>query len=159
LSTQDKLADHANVMAPPPLVYGGAVLVGWGLHRLWPLPLPLTDNLAHYAGWVVMVPGLLLLFWAMRSFARARTAIIPYNTTTAVVAYGPYRFSRNPMYIAMALVQVGFGIMFATAWILILLLPVIAVIRYGVIAREEKYLERKFGTGYLNYKNSVRRWL
>lgn len=158
--TANSAPDHSNVIAPPPLIYGVAVLAGLALHWwAWPLPLPLEGVMKHYAGWAVMAPGLLLLMWAMRSFSRANTAIIPYNTTTTVVPTGPYRFSRNPMYISMALVQVGFALMFATAWILILLVPVMAVIRYGVVAREERYLERKFGAGYLSYKNSVRRWL
>lgn len=158
--TTEAPPDHSNVIAPPPFIYGAAVLAGLALHWwVWPLPLPLEGNAAHYAGWAVMAPGLLLMFWAMRSFARADTAIIPYNTTTTIVPTGPYRFSRNPMYISMALVQIGFALMFATAWILILLIPTMLVIRYGVIAREERYLERKFGAGYLDYKNRVRRWL
>lgn len=152
--------DHSNVMAPPPLVYAVAVLAGLGLeHWIWPLSLPLDDTAAHYAGWAVMLPGLALLAWAMRSFSRANTAIVPYNTTTTIVPTGPYRFTRNPMYIAMAIVQAGFGVMFATAWILLLVPPALLFIRYGVIAREERYLERKFGAGYLDYKQRVRRWL
>lgn len=148
------------MIAAPPLIYGAAVIAGLALHLwVWPLSLPLTEPLTHYAGWTVMGPGLLLLFWAMRSFARANTAIIPFNTTTTVVPTGPYRFSRNPMYISMALIQIGFALMFATGWILIMLLPALLVIRYGVIAREERYLERKFGASYLDYKNRVRRWL
>jgi protein-S-isoprenylcysteine O-methyltransferase Ste14 len=147
-------------MAPPPLVYGAAVLAGLALERwIWPLPLPLGETTAHYAGWALMLPGLALLAWAMRSFARANTAIVPYNTTTSIVPAGPYRFSRNPMYIAMAVIQSAFAVMFATAWIFILLPPVLLFIRHGVIAREERYLERKFGAGYLDYKNKVRRWL
>lgn len=154
------LPDNADVIAAPPLIYGVAVLAGLALHWwVWPLPLPLAEPMMHYAGWAAMVPGMLLLFWAMQSFARANTAIIPFNTTTTVVPTGPYRFSRNPMYIAMAIVQIGFALMFATAWILLMLLPALLVIRYGVIAREERYLERKFGAGYLDYKSRVRRWL
>jgi protein-S-isoprenylcysteine O-methyltransferase Ste14 len=121
--------------------------------------LPLDETAAHYAGWAVMLPGIGLLAWAMRSFARAKTAIVPYNTTTTIVPTGPYRFSRNPMYVAMAVIQAAFAVMFATAWILILLPPVLLFIRRGVIAREERYLESKFGAGYLDYKNRVRRWL
>lgn len=152
--------DHSNVIAPPPFIYGAAVLAGLALHWwVWPLPLPLEGVLAHYAGWAVMAPGLLLLMWAMRSFSRADTAIIPYDTTTTIVPTGPYRFSRNPMYISMAVVQVGFALMFATAWVLVMLVPALAVIRYGVIAREERYLERKFGESYLQYKKRVRRWV
>ena len=156
----ENLPDHANVIATPPFIYGAAVLIGLALHKwILPWPLPLAEHLQHYAGWAVMAPGLLLMFWAMRSFARADTAIIPHHSTTRIVPTGPYRFSRNPMYISMALVQVGFALMFATAWILLWLLPAILVIRYGVIAREERYLERKFGASYLDYKKRVRRWL
>jgi protein-S-isoprenylcysteine O-methyltransferase Ste14 len=158
MNAQENPPDNAAVIAPPPFVYGGAVLAGLGLEQLWPLHLLPEGDLAHYAGWFVLAPALLLVMWAMRSFARAKTAIIPYNTTTTIVAYGPYRFTRNPMYVAMALAQVGFALMFASAWILVLLLPVLVVIRHGVIAREERYLERKFGDSYLKYKNSVRRW-
>jgi len=109
--------------------------------------------------WALMIVGLTLLLWALLNLALRKTAIMTFNSTTTLVIDGPYRFSRNPIYIAMNIIQPAFAFMFENLWILLLLPPVMVFVRYGVIAREEKYLERKFGDVYLGYKNRVPRWL
>ena len=90
---------------------------------------------------------------------KADTRVETNKPTTTIVANGPYRFTRNPIYIGMFLGQTGLAIGLDNLWVLAALVPFYLVIRYGVVAREEAYLERKFGDVYLGYKSRVRRWL
>ena len=115
--------------------------------------------IGHAVGWPLVVGGLLLSAWAIRTMCRASVDPNPYKPTTAVVATGAYAVSRNPIYVAFALMHAGVGIWTGKLWVDAMLLPAIAIVRYGVIAPEERYLERKFGDAYIAYKNSVRRWL
>jgi protein-S-isoprenylcysteine O-methyltransferase Ste14 len=105
------------------------------------------------------VAGLGLLLWFNTSFSRKGTAVEPWKPTTAIVTTGPYRFTRNPAYLGMALTYVGIALLSSAVWVLVPLPFVLAVIDRGVIAREERYLERKFGEEYLGYKRTVRRWV
>ena len=91
-------------------------------------------------------------------FNRAGTNVPTYRPTTALVTGGPYRYSRNPLYISLFLAYAGIGIVADNLWILALGVPLFLIMRYGVVAREERYLERKFGQAYRDYKASVRRW-
>jgi protein-S-isoprenylcysteine O-methyltransferase Ste14 len=95
----------------------------------------------------------------VRGFKRSETSPKPHKPTRAIVTSGPFRYTRNPIYVSFTLVQLGVALWAASGWILLLLLPVLVTIRYGVIAREEDYLERKFGDEYVSYRRSVRRWL
>ena len=97
--------------------------------------------------------------WAVGLFLNARTAINPYQSTTRIVAWGPYRFTRNPMYLGFMFLLCGLALVQGNAWLLVMMLPLALFLRYGVIAREERYLEDKFGDSYRRYKGSVRRWL
>jgi protein-S-isoprenylcysteine O-methyltransferase Ste14 len=97
--------------------------------------------------------------WAFARFIRAGTNIPTNRPTTALVTAGPYRFSRNPIYIALTLLYLGIALAVDSAWIAGLIVPVLIAIRYGVIAREESFLEQKFGAAYRDYKARVRRWL
>ena len=90
---------------------------------------------------------------------RAGTRFETHQPTTRIVAAGPYRFTRNPIYTGMFLLLTGLAIGFDSLWLIIALAPFYLVIRYGVVAREEAYLERKFGSTYLDYKARVRRWV
>jgi protein-S-isoprenylcysteine O-methyltransferase Ste14 len=103
--------------------------------------------------------GVLLMAAGVSRFNRAGTNVPTYRPTTALVTDGPYRFSRNPLYISLFLVYAGVGIAADNLWIVGLGVPLFLIMRYGVVAREERYLERKFGQSYLAYKASVRRWL
>lgn len=96
---------------------------------------------------------------AMWQFRRAGTNVETYRPSTTVVRDGLYRFSRNPIYLSLGLDDAGIGIAAASFWVLALLIPLFLIIRYGVIAREERYLEQKFGAEYFAYKQSTRRWL
>ena len=103
--------------------------------------------------------GFAIAIWAIVTIRKAGTRVETNKPTTTIVANGPYRLTRNPIYIGMFLGQIGLAIGFNSLWILATLAPFYLVIRYGVVAREELYLERKFGDVYLGYKSRVRRWL
>lgn len=103
--------------------------------------------------------GFVLMLAAMIQFGRARTAIVPNRPTTVLVDSWPYSMSRNPIYLALALMYVGVSLFFNTLWPFLLLPLVLIVIQRGVIDREERYLEGKFGGDYIDYKTRVRRWL
>jgi protein-S-isoprenylcysteine O-methyltransferase Ste14 len=150
--------DTAGVVALPPLVFLGSILAGLGLHRAWPLPLLPAGPHAAWGG--VLIGGALVLFvLAVRELRRAGTAIQTSHPTTALVQRGPYRLSRNPIYLAFVLLKVGVAVLVDSAWVLGMAIPALGVVRYGVIAREEAYLERTFGDAYRRYAGSVRRWL
>ncbi len=151
-------ADTAGVIAPPPLIYLGGILVGAVLERLWRLQLP-TRGWGPVVGALLIAAAVVLSAIAVRSFQRAATSPKPHKPTTAIVTSGPFRYTRNPIYLGFTLVHLGIALWSASAWILVTLVPVLALIRYGVIAREERYLERLFGEEYLSYKANVRRWV
>jgi protein-S-isoprenylcysteine O-methyltransferase Ste14 len=143
----------------PPIAWALTVVIGLALDWLHPLPfLPAAVPVA-WVGGLVFLAGLALLICAATTFRRAGTQIQTTEPTTKIVTEGPYRYSRNPIYIGMLLGLVGLAIGFDSLWLLILLVPFFIVIRYGVVAREEAYLERKFGDVYLAYKSHVGRWL
>jgi protein-S-isoprenylcysteine O-methyltransferase Ste14 len=150
--------DTAGVVAPPPLIFLGGLIAGFVLEALLP-----GVNLPALVEWglgpLLVVGGLVLLMWFNTSFSRKGTAVEPWKPTTAIVTSGPYRFTRNPAYLGMALTYVGIALLSSALWVLVPLPVVLAVIDRGVIAREERYLERKFGEEYLGYKRTVRRWV
>ena len=111
------------------------------------------------AGGAVAAFGLWIMLYAVWRFQRAGTTPTHWEPTTTVVASGPYRFTRNPMYVGMASVHGGLALLGNALWPLLLLVPAIWIIRTQVIAREERYLEAKFGAQYRAYKAGVRRWL
>ena len=111
------------------------------------------------AGGVVILAALILLFAAFVQLRRARTTIMPYRPTTAIVDSWPYSFTRNPIYLALAVIYIGIALFFNSFWPFLLLPLVMLVMQRGVIEREERYLEGKFGSDYVDYKWRVRRWL
>ncbi|MDP6706281.1 MAG: isoprenylcysteine carboxylmethyltransferase family protein [Alphaproteobacteria bacterium] len=149
--------DTAGVIAPPPLIYLAFILAGIGLDWLWPAPL-VPGWLRWPLGGVLIGLGLAIAVAAMLRFRSAGTDVRPHKPSTAVVTDGLYRFTRNPMYVALAIGQAAIAVAADSLWVLAGLAPALAVVRYGVIAREERYLEAKFGREYLDYKARVRRW-
>lgn len=150
--------DSAGVRVPPPLVYVGGLALGWGVERVMATPnLPRPAAIA--AGVTGAAAALLLDGGAMRRFLRHRTAMEPWKPSSALVTSGPYRFTRNPMYLGMACVYAGAALAFGLLWSVALLPVVLVVIDRAVIAREERYLERRFGAAYLQYREQVRRWI
>lgn len=151
-------ADRPRVLAPPPLIAGAFFAAGYGLDRLLPSGM-LTAPFWNWIGAAAVVAGLLLALWAVALFRRARTAVEPWKPASALVAGGPYRVSRNPIYVAIALVYAGTALWLGAPWTLALLIPMMAVFHHGVVLREEAYLRRRFGADYLAYCARVRRWL
>jgi len=152
-------ADTAHVIIRPPLAWGLAVIAGLALDWLLPLPFLPDDLQKGFLGVSVFVLALALLAWAIVTMTGAGSNVPTNRPTTTIVESGPYRFTRNPIYLGMVLGLIGLGIAFDNLWLLIALLPFALVIRYGVVAREEAYLERKFGDVYRGYRSRVRRWL
>jgi protein-S-isoprenylcysteine O-methyltransferase Ste14 len=107
----------------------------------------------------VFVLALALFAWAIVTISRAGSNVPTNRPTTTIVESGPYRFTRNPIYMAMFLALIGLAVAFDSLWLFITLVPFALVIRYGVVAREEAYLERKFGDVYRAYRSRVRRWV
>ena len=150
--------DTAGVLAPPPVIYLFWLLVGLGLDRLWPLPF-LPQNAQYLRGGTLSAASLLLAAWVLRALLKAKTSIDPYKPTTAIITTGPFARSRNPAYVALAVLCLGIGLAIDSLWALVTVVPAVATIQRFVILREEAYLERKFGEDYRNYKDTVRRWL
>jgi protein-S-isoprenylcysteine O-methyltransferase Ste14 len=142
----------------PPLVYLTSLVIGGLLQSALPLPFfPETQNVALGASLVVV--ALALVSYSVAQFRAAGTPVPARKPTAVIVRTGPYRFSRNPIYLAFSLLQLGIAIWVNSVWLLATLVGAVALIHSIVIRREEHYLERKFGAGYLDYKASVRRWL
>jgi protein-S-isoprenylcysteine O-methyltransferase Ste14 len=150
--------DNPGVIAPPPLIYLGGIVVGTLLERLWRWRLP-TEAWGTVVGALLLIAAVGLFQFAVASFKHAQTSPKPHKPTTAIVTSGPFRYTRNPIYVAFTLAQVGIALSSRSGWILALVVPVLALVRYGVVAREERYLERKFGDEYVSYRARVRRWL
>jgi protein-S-isoprenylcysteine O-methyltransferase Ste14 len=154
-------SDSPGVWFPPPLLYALAVLIGVLLDRRWPLPIaagPLTP-LIIVAGVVFVAGWMALSFASIGRFRRSRTSILPIRPAAALVLSGPYRYTRNPMYVGLALLTIACGLLLATWWPIVLLVPTLAIVQQFVILREERYLRRRFGTEYEAYTRRVRRWL
>jgi protein-S-isoprenylcysteine O-methyltransferase Ste14 len=124
-----------------------------------PLPFVPSSLPSLWLGAAVFAAGFVTAIWAITTICRAGTRVETNKPTTAIVADGPYRLTRNPIYVGMFLGQIGLAVAINSLWFLAALVPFYLVIRYGVVAREEAYLDRKFGDGYLTYKSRVRRWL
>jgi protein-S-isoprenylcysteine O-methyltransferase Ste14 len=149
----------SGVRFPPPLIYVIALLISWLLNHLVQIRVggpPLT----WVCGGALILAGVVLALFARFEFARAGTSVMPILPTTALVTTGPFRLSRNPMYVSLTLMYLGIGIVLnMIVWALVLLVLVLLMMHIYVIAREERYLERIFGQEYLEYKSRVRRWL
>ena len=158
VGTQAPARDTAGVIARPPLVYLVSILAGFALELAWPTSL-FSGSLTTPLGGSLIALAVLLFLLAAREMQKARTPIPAYRPTTAIVPTGPYRYSRNPIYLSFTLLHLGLGIWADSVWLLAVMIPTLVLMTYGVIAREERYLERRFGKVYLQYKTAVRRWL
>jgi protein-S-isoprenylcysteine O-methyltransferase Ste14 len=152
-------ADTANVVIRPPIALAMAVVGGLVLEWLVPLPFLPAAAAGCPLGAIVFALALALVAWAIVTMTRAGSNVPTNRPTTTIVDAGPYRFTRNPIYLGMMLGLIGLAIAFNSLWLLLALVPFAAVIRYGVIAREEAYLERRFADAYGRYRARVRRWL
>lgn len=152
-----KQPDYAGVAFRPPLLLVASLGVGFLLR--WLTPLSAFSSRAVVMGPAIVALAFGVFFWAAGTMRRGR-ASIPTNTPTdAIVAGGPFRFSRNPIYLSMILLHLGVGAWTKSLWFFVLAAISVALLTWGVILREERYLERKFGDEYLSYKARVRRWI
>ncbi len=150
--------DNPGVIAPPPLIYAGTLAAGLLLHMLFPVRF-LPRKIAPILGGVLLGIPAVLLPLAFRTMIRAHTNVNPELPATTLVTEGPFRMTRNPLYLSLALLYIGISMLINTLWSILLFPILILVMRRGVIDREERYLERKFGEQYREYKGSVRRWI
>ncbi|MGE0564620.1 MAG: isoprenylcysteine carboxylmethyltransferase family protein [Pseudolabrys sp.] len=154
----------AGAIVRPPLLFLTAILLGFVTDHLVPLTFPIART--GDAHWIsaafaacLVAAGLVIFASAVRSFAGAGTPVQGTMPTRTLVTTGIYGWSRNPIYLGMFLFYIGIGIVVRSPWIMILTLPLAITVRYGVIAREEAYLELLFGEVYRDYRTRVRRWL
>jgi protein-S-isoprenylcysteine O-methyltransferase Ste14 len=149
------------VIARPPVLFLAALLAGFVLDRVLRVPFPVAGSglVPWMAGGPMLLVGLAFAAAGMRNFSQAGTPVRTITPTLALVTSGVHGWTRNPIYLGMFLVYGGIGIIAQSAWTLILAVPLAVIIRYGVVAREEAYLERRFGDLYRDYKARVRRWL
>jgi protein-S-isoprenylcysteine O-methyltransferase Ste14 len=154
----DPPRDAPGVVAFPPLLYTAALGIGLLLHWLAPRhPLPATA--ARLLGAVFVVGSAGLARWGERTMRRAGTNVDPRQPALELVVEGPFRYSRNPLYLALTGLYLGITLLVNAVWPLVLLVPLLAILRWGVIGREERYLEAKFGEPYRAYRARVGRWL
>jgi protein-S-isoprenylcysteine O-methyltransferase Ste14 len=149
--------DRAGVIAPPPLIFLAFLILGWLLARKLLPPFEVPYGVV--IGAVLVVAALAFAIWARSIMVAARTNINPFKPTTAIVSTGPFRWTRNPLYLSMSVIYIGLALLLHAAAAILLLPVVLIIVTFGVIRREEAYLERKFGTPYREYRGRVRRWL
>ena len=155
------MRDYADVVVKPPILFDGAVLLGCLLSWIVPLGpgLGSANARALAAGGAIALIGFTLMAVSVRQFRQAGTSVIPGEPSTVLLESGPYRFTRNPIYIGFVIFYFGFAIMLTSAWMLLLLIPVLIILQRGVVEREEAYLQAKFGEAYRKYQARVPRWL
>ena len=144
------------VLARPPIVYAVSILLGVGLNFLWPVEV--VPHVIEQLGKLLILVAVGLFALSIRELQRAATTFRTRRPTTVLVRTGPYRLSRNPMYLAFTLLHLGVGIWLNSVWVLAMLVPSLALVSGGVIAREERYLLAKFREEYRRYQAAVRRW-
>lgn len=159
MATPERQArDTAGVVAPPPLIFLAGLAAGFALEALLP-GSSVPGAVRWIGGGAALLAGIALQTTFIVAFGRKGTSVEPWKPTTAIVTTGPYRLTRNPAYLGMALIYVGIALLSDSLWVLLPLPLVLAVIDRAVIAREERYLERKFGSEYLDYRRRARRWI
>lgn len=150
--------DHPDVAFHPSFLLVALLVTGWTLRQAQPLPF-LPDEFARPIGGALAGASFFLFSWATLTMHRAGTNIPPHLPAKALVRSGPYRFSRNPIYLSLAIGFVALAAWLNTAWYLLMNLLFVGLMSAGVILREERYLSRKFGIRYERYRSDVRRWL
>jgi len=153
--------DYADVAIKPPLLFLGGLAAGSLLSFVLPIGprLASPNDLALAVGFTFVVIGFAIAVLSVRRFRLAGTSVVPGQPSTALIIEGPYRFTRNPIYIAFILAYFGLAIILTSLWVLLLLIPVVVVLQRGAVKPEENYLERQFGETYRKYKSRVPRWL
>jgi protein-S-isoprenylcysteine O-methyltransferase Ste14 len=153
--------ETAGVIARPPVLFLVALLLGLASDHVLPLPFAVPE--AGPVHWVIagslILTGIAVFAAGIRNFSRAATPVPTNEPSRALVTTGIHGWTRNPIYLGLFLCYGGIGLGTRSPWVLLLTMPLAITIRYGVVAREEAYLERRFGDAYRDYKARVRRWL
>jgi protein-S-isoprenylcysteine O-methyltransferase Ste14 len=150
-----------NAIPWPPLIYMNAMLLAWTLEGLGPWAW-LDQGLATLPrsfGAIFFTLGLALDLWSIATLRRHRTTVLPHAGASALVTTGPYRFSRNPIYLGNTLALVGLAMMLRWGWLLLLVPVTVTAVSWLAISREEQHLAKRFGTQWTEYQEKVRRWL
>ncbi len=152
---------NPGVRFPPPLLFVAGFLAGWALDRRWPSQVypDAWATVGQFAGACLLGLGVGLVAWALVTFRRHRTAVFPNQPAARIVRDGPFRWTRNPMYVSMSLVYIGLALIMNALLPLFLLPVVLVLLTTLVIHREERYLESAFRDDYSAYCRDVRRWL
>ena len=159
MSPPDHHSDHhSGAVTLPPLFFIAAFAAGFALEQIWPLPV-LPEALRIALASLFAALGIALAVATVARFVRHRTSLHVHRPTTALITDGPFRLSRNPAYLALTLLYAAGAVALDSVWIMALLLPALAGLHWGVIVREERYLEGLFGEAYRDYRARVRRWL
>ncbi|MCW5317086.1 DUF1295 domain-containing protein [Nostoc sp. KVJ3] len=155
---EEDISDNPGVIAFPPALYAGTLLIGLVLSFMFPIDF-LSRSVALFLGVLAIICAGLIVTSAFRTMNRAQTEVNPSRPTTAIVSDGVFRLSRNPIYLSLTLLYIGIALLLGALWALLLLFPLLVIVQIGIVQREESYLERKFGDEYLRYKARVRRWV
>lgn len=149
--------DHAGVYVPPPLIYIAIFGIGLLLHLV--VPFTFAPQWPMRMAALIFLGGYVLLFgWSYMLFRRAHTSMVPVKPTEALVVHGPYRLTRNPMYLSLLCIYAAAALWFGVVWAIILVPLVIVAVQRLAISKEERYLEQRFGDAYRQYCAQVRRW-
>jgi protein-S-isoprenylcysteine O-methyltransferase Ste14 len=151
--------DHADVRILPPLLFLGSIGLGVLVQLALPFRFAEESALRVPAGLLAVAVGVAAIAWPMVWMRRTRQDPDPRKPSPELILGGPFRWSRNPIYLGMTLIQLGVGIALGNGWVVLLLAPTLAILQREVIAKEEAYLSRRFGDAYGAYRSSVRRWL
>jgi protein-S-isoprenylcysteine O-methyltransferase Ste14 len=150
--------DNPGIRVPPPLIYVGPLILGLVLDRRRHVPF-LPRGVARGLSWALLGSGALLNGWFLRTIRKTAVPIRTDKPVPRLTTEGPFRYSRNPSYLALAMIYAGIASVRNSLWVILLLPLVVMVIQREVIGREERYLERAFGEEYVAYKAQVRRWV
>jgi len=150
--------DHPRVITLPPAIYAGAFVLGLLLEYFWRTSV-VGPALRIGLGAFLVLVGFAIMISGVRVFRTAGTNVEVYRPATSLVVTGPYQFTRNPIYVGMTMAYAGAGVLADSLWVLGLVVPVLVLMDYGVVRREEQYLAEKFGDPYRNYSRTVRRWV
>lgn len=160
--THEMKKDAPGVIVFPPALLIGTMLLGLllGKFRPWSIYSASAPILwIRVVAGVFGILGVALMVWGRTTMVRAGTNVPPHKPTLAIVTTGPFRFTRNPLYVGGTLIYVGLTVALGSVWLMGLFVPMIFLLRWGIILREERYLAEKFGDVYLTYKATVRRWI
>ena len=158
MANDNELPDNPGVIAPPPLIYAGPLAVGLLLNLKFPLRF-MPRKVAAILGVTLIGASVALVSQAFQRMRRAGTNVNPTEPATVLVTEGPFKFTRNPLYLSLTLFYAGVATLVNALWAMLMLPAVLFVVNRGVIDREERYLERRFGELYTQYKERVRRWI